>query len=598
MGRAVNAPPAGRRTHGLRGRLLAAFVLVAVPPLLLFAVFVVALVSERLERSARQRLGQGLDAVSARVDGLRRQAEAGVTAAAREDLTAHPEPDDMLRGAAALGERHGLPLLEIVDASGRVVSSRQWPAGTGLPERDRDVPGSPQFRWETVAAGYGSAERLAVVAARPASAFGMSVVVRGGFPIDGGLLGELSDLMGAEVALRDTARGAWVARPGSPLVAAGGRFDPTGREGTIDLSGTLYRWAAAPLGPALWEVVAVPHTLLADVTGGVQRLTLGVALLALLAALATALVLSGRIAGPVRALAARARGVGAGDLDQTVALEAPDEVGELARAFASMTTELRTSRERLVQAERVAAWREMARRLAHELKNPIFPIQLSIETLRRALDQDGARDPARFQALFRESSDTILDELRALRAIVEEFSQFARMPPPRLAPTDLGEVAERVLALYGARAGAVKIETALAPGLPAVSGDRDLLGRALGNLVANALEAMPEGGTLAVRTRAADEGVALCVSDTGPGLTEEQRTRLFTPYYTTKKGGTGLGLAIVQGIVSDHGGRIQVESAPGAGTTFTLVLPAAAIMASDAVAEPREKGGDRLNPGS
>jgi signal transduction histidine kinase len=567
-----------RRGRGLRRRLLAAFVLVAVPPLLLFAVFVMALVSERLERSARQRLGQGLDAVSGRVGSLRRAAEAGVTAIVGDDLAERPASEDDERAAAAhLGTSHGLPLLEIVDPSGHVLSSRHWPAGAGLPDRDREVPGSPEFRWETVAEGYGSAERLAVVAERPGSWAGSPVVVRGGFPIDAGLLGELSDLMGAEVALRDTARGRWIARAGSPLTAAAASaFDPSKRDGTADLSGTVYRWAAAPLGPALWEVVAVPHTLLAEVTGGVRRLTLGVAALALLAALGTALVLSGRIAGPVRALAARARGVAAGDLEHGVAVEAPDEVGELARAFASMTTELRTSRERLVQAERVAAWREMARRLAHELKNPIFPIQLSIETLRRALDQDGGgQDGSKFQALFRESSDTILDELRSLRTIVEEFSQFARMPPPRLAPTDINDVSDRVLALYRARAGAVSIETALAPGLPAVSADRDLIGRALANLVANALEAMPEGGTLSVRTRAVGEDVALEVSDTGPGLTEEQRTRLFTPYYTTKKGGTGLGLAIVQGIVSDHGGRIQVESVPGAGTTFTLVLPGA-----------------------
>ena len=143
----------------------------------------------------------------------------------------------------------------------------------------------------------------------------------------------------------------------------------------------------------------------------------------------------------------------------------------------------------------------------------------------------------------------------------------------------VGDLVERVLALYRARAAAVRIETGLAAGLPAVPADRDLLARALGNLVANALEAMPDGGTLSVKTRAVEEGVALEVSDTGPGLTEEQRTRLFTPYYTTKKGGTGLGLAIVQGIVSDHGGRIQIQSTPGAGTTFTLVLPSAPIMA-------------------
>jgi nitrogen fixation/metabolism regulation signal transduction histidine kinase len=583
VGRALSALARERRGRGLRGRLLAAFVLVAVPPLIVFAVFVVALVSERLDRSARQQLGKGLDGVRARVAALRRQADGAVTAIARDELRAAAASEDKARDAAAdLGEAHGLPLLEIVEGTGRVLSSRQWPAGVGLPERDHDVPGSPEFRWETVVEGYGGAERLAVVAARPASWGGTPVVVRGGFPLDADLLGELSDLMGAEVAVRDGARGRWVARVGSPLADAPASFDPSAREGTATLDGTAYRWAAAPLGPSLWEVVAVLHTLLAEVTGGVRRLTLGVAALALLAALGTALVLSGRIAGPVRALAARARGVGAGDLEAAVALDAPDEVGELARAFASMTAELRTSRERLVQAERVAAWREMARRLAHELKNPIFPIQLSIETLRRALDQNGpAPDPARFQALFRESSDTILDELRSLRSIVEEFSQFARMPPPRLAPTDVSDLAERVVALYRARAEAVRIETALAPGLPHALLDRDLVGRALGNLVANALEAMPDGGTLSVRTRAEADGIVLEVADTGPGLTEEQRTRLFTPYYTTKKGGTGLGLAIVQGIVSDHGGRIQVASAPGAGTTFTLVLPLAPIMGND-----------------
>jgi two-component system NtrC family sensor kinase len=117
------------------------------------------------------------------------------------------------------------------------------------------------------------------------------------------------------------------------------------------------------------------------------------------------------------------------------------------------------------------------------------------------------------------------------------------------------------------------VETSLPDGLPPVAADRDLLARALGNLVGNALDAMPDSGTLRVAAAVTDGAMAIEVADTGPGLTEEQRTRLFTPYYTTKKGGTGLGLAIVQGIVSDHGGRIQVVSQPGQGTTFTLVLP-------------------------
>jgi signal transduction histidine kinase len=120
----------------------------------------------------------------------------------------------------------------------------------------------------------------------------------------------------------------------------------------------------------------------------------------------------------------------------------------------------------------------------------------------------------------------------------------------------------------------VDIRRDLAADLPLVQGDRDLLARALGNLVSNALDALDGAGTLTLRTARQPDGVRVDVEDTGPGLSEEQRTRLFTPYYTTKRGGTGLGLAIVQGIVSDHGGRIEVTSAPGAGTAFTLFLPA------------------------
>ena len=139
----------------------------------------------------------------------------------------------------------------------------------------------------------------------------------------------------------------------------------------------------------------------------------------------------------------------------------------------------------------------------------------------------------------------------------------------------LGGQPLRALDLYRPRADGVEIEAGLAESLPDVNGDKDLLGRALGNLISNALDAMPEGGKLAVRTAAAPGVVTVEVEDSGPGLTDDQKTRLFTPYFTTKRGGTGLGLAIVQGIVSDHGGRIQVRSEPGHGTSFTLVLPAA-----------------------
>ena len=553
----------------LRDRLLAAFVLVGVPPVLLLAAAVTTLVSRSFDETAARRLEAGLRAVRARIAEMERRAGAQVALVATQDLPAAvPTEEGDLRLAETLGQKRELAALEIVDAGGRVVSSRHWPAGYALEDRDGLFPGGLTLRVEKVASGHGAEERLALMPAHPASWRGAPVTVRGGPFLDGEFLADLGATLSAEVGVRDEVRHRWIAPAGSSLLSWAAGPGSAGR-GEVTLGGAPHHWATAALGPGLSVVVAFPRTDL-DLAGHVRGLTLAVAGAALVAALAAALWLSGRIAWPVGRVADAARRVAGGDLDGAVPVTSRDEIGDLARAFNTMTAELRASRERAVQAERVAAWREMARRLAHELKNPLFPIQLSIETLRRNLDQPAAS----FASLFRESSDTILDALGSLRRIVDEFAEFARMPRPEPRPTDVNEVVEKVLALHRAGAGAVRVEAALSPGLPAIAADPDLLARALGNLVRNALEAMPGGGTLNLRTASRDGTVAIEVQDDGPGITEEQRTRLFVPYFTTKKGGTGLGLAIVQGIVSDHGGRVEVRSAPGAGTTFTLVLPA------------------------
>ncbi|HET9315580.1 MAG TPA: ATP-binding protein, partial [Vicinamibacteria bacterium] len=478
--------------------------------------------------------------------------------------------------AAEIAAARDLAALEVVGSDGKVVSSRHWPAGFGLTDRDGLFPGDESLRIEKVADGYGATEQLAIMPQAQGEWRGRLVLVRGGPLLDAAFCQELSNLSGVEVALRDQARGRWIAPAGSGLLALTDpvlRIDsyPPARLRDATLAGRGYRWMAEPLHGDLWIVAALPRTALDEVQGNVSRLALVIAVAVLVGALGAALILSGRIAQPVGALAKSARAMAAGEPAPPVPTAGSDEIGELGRAFSDLSDQLHTSRERLLQAERVAAWREMARRLAHELKNPIFPIQLSIETLRRALAQE--EQVGRFGQLFRESSDTILEELRALKGIIDEFSDFARMPQPRMAPTDVAEVITHVVDLYRPRVGTVAVETSLPEALPPIAADRDLLARALGNLVGNALDAMPEGGTLRVAASVADGAVAIEVADTGPGLTEEQRTRLFTPYYTTKKGGTGLGLAIVQGIVSDHGGRIQVVSQPGQGTTFTLLLP-------------------------
>jgi len=225
-----------------------------------------------------------------------------------------------------------------------------------------------------------------------------------------------------------------------------------------------------------------------------------------------------------------------------------------------------------VQAERVAAWRELARRLAHELKNPLFPLQITVENLERAKREH----PDQFEEVFRESTATLLAELAKLKTIIGRFSDFAKMPTPQFEPVQLNDLVRAVLKLFDAQfstSGAIRTEVVLDPRMPSIQADPEQIQRALQNLVLNAMDAMPDGGTLRNQTRHYNNTVILEIADTGQGLTKEECGRLFTPYYTTKHHGTGLGLAIVQSVVSDHGGTISVESQPGRGATFRIELP-------------------------
>jgi two-component system, NtrC family, nitrogen regulation sensor histidine kinase NtrY len=303
-------------------------------------------------------------------------------------------------------------------------------------------------------------------------------------------------------------------------------------------------------------------------------LAIGVAAIGLLFGLFLSWWAAARVTRPVQKLAAGAREVAEGNWNTRVVVRGRDEVGQLAQSFNQMTQQLVDQRERLIQAERVAAWREVARRLAHELKNPLFPLQTTVENLQKASSQN----PEQFEEVFRESTGILLSEIENLKAIVGRFSDFAKMPQPELGPVDLNTIVRNVEKLFEAQFSAVgrppiTPELHLAENLPTIQADATLLRRAVENLILNAMDAMPAGGVLMLRTTNGDGDVHLEVSDTGTGLTPEEAERIFTPYYTTKQHGTGLGLAIVQAIVADHGGRISVESETGVGTAFHVELP-------------------------
>jgi two-component system, NtrC family, nitrogen regulation sensor histidine kinase NtrY len=225
----------------------------------------------------------------------------------------------------------------------------------------------------------------------------------------------------------------------------------------------------------------------------------------------------------------------------------------------------------LIRAQKVAAWREVARRLAHEIKNPLTPIQLCAERIRRHFNNS----PGPTQALVEECTSTIVGEVDSLKALVDEFSQFARMPAPRAMPADLHALLNEALALYTGLLGEVRFERKFAANLPKVRVDTEQIRRVIINLVDNAIEAMNRSGVITLETQHDPSAslVRLLVTDDGPGIPAAEREKLFMPYYSTKRRGSGLGLAIVRRIVAEHGGTIEVGDNLPRGTRFTIELP-------------------------
>ncbi len=503
--------------------------------------------------------------------------------------------------ARSMAESHQLDFLEFIDSQGTIISSAQSAAKFGYSDNTFDTSEAnqgPFLKVEDLQDG----PVLGLFAARIASAGEHPLYVLGGRKMDKEFLSALDlppdmrvllyqnrgDHFSTDLLMSPTSAGASdIAHPGDQLASLIEAVSKYNQE----ISG-IVKWTSDQADDELFHAIPLrgagkDHPLLAVLLVGnsrrsyveLKRRILDSALLVGGGGIVLAILLSSwaaaRVTRPIEQLATAAQEVTAGDWNARV--EVPpggDEVAQLAESFNRMTAELLGQKERLMQAERVAAWRELARRLAHELKNPLFPLQLTVENLLRARELS----PKEFDDIFHESSRTLLAEISNLKNIIGRFSEFSKMPQPEWQRVQVNEAVTAVAQLFQAQLQApgrapISCRLELDEAVGAIAADQQLLHRALSNLVLNAMDAMPNGGSITLRTRRDDSKVEIEVADTGSGLTPEECERIFTPYYTSKQHGTGLGLAIVQSVVSDHGGRISVKSEPGKGTTFVMELP-------------------------
>jgi nitrogen fixation/metabolism regulation signal transduction histidine kinase len=240
-----------------------------------------------------------------------------------------------------------------------------------------------------------------------------------------------------------------------------------------------------------------------------------------------------------------------------------------------MVEEVRQARDRIVYLEKISGWQEVARRLAHEIKNPLTPIQLAFQQLEARWDQQAAPDPA-FGRLLGDAGEIVRQELATLQRLVEEFAGFARLPDVVPEPADLGAFVAGFVETSPQLAEAAEVHLVVATGPMPVRLDATLMRRVLANLTENAVQAaLPARAVIHLGVARTRDRAVLTVADEGPGIPPELRPRVFDPYVTTKETGTGLGLAIAKKIVLQHGGELQVGERPGGGASFTLALPLA-----------------------
>ncbi|MER2566357.1 MAG: ATP-binding protein [Myxococcaceae bacterium] len=547
----------------LRWTIALAFIALALLQVAVVVPLALRNLSRLLTTQQEARVDQMMVAVDAEAARLRDDVRAAMDELAQsqaledvaKDAARVPPPPHVTTAAATLMRPRNLDVLALLDDEGRTLSSGHLPARLGEPD-------DPLFSVTKLAAKQvfprqvelsstaGLVQAPALVTARAIDYGDRRVWAVGGVLLDEARAKSLARLTGARVEVHSQGK----------LVSSAGDMPRAPIRRSVDVGNV----AEVRLYFSGADLIATQSEVL--------RAFVALAAIGFLLAIALGFFISRRVTRPVEALTEAARKIAEGTPGvQVTHVPASGELATLIATFNRMTDDLKTATDRLVASERIAAWQEVARRLAHEIKNPLTPIRMSLETL-LAASQRGPVDE-RFMGIFKESAHAVLEEVDRLKRIVDEFSQFARLPRPSLAPMNLSEAAHQVMSLYAPHDG-LRYVTEFEPGL-LISGDRDQLTQVLVNLVKNAEEAMaPQGGgTVTVRTFSSGRDAVLEVTDSGPGIPAGLKARLFEPYVTSKPQGTGLGLAIALRIAQEHEGRLVADDAANTGARFRLSLP-------------------------
>ncbi|HWZ44362.1 MAG TPA: HAMP domain-containing sensor histidine kinase [Candidatus Saccharimonadales bacterium] len=514
------------------------------------------------------------------------------------DLLNGADASAYVHAAGPFASTHHLDFLDLLTPDGTIISSAHWRARFGYKQRwflEQSSTLPEQIFLKPVETPQGNV--LGILYIRALKVRGSNFYIIGGRRLDKALLQSLSTPVGMRVFIYSTPIYSTPEQgDGEFLSSSGDAVDQAKLMPLIHQSveekkeiSAVIQWNkdqqevfhAMPL-PAFaghaTAVLLVGNSLQQQLVleRRIDRIALLIAVCGVLLGVVVSAVVASRITRPLHDLAVAAGEIGRGNwearVDSASQGSSKDEIGQLAAAFNHMTGELTAQKERLLQSERVAAWRELARRLAHELKNPLFPLQITVENLLRARSSS----PEQFDEVFRESTSTLLDEIANLKTIISRFSDFSKMPAPEFQPVDLNGLVRSVVKLFQGQLMREphRIDPDLQLGqVPLIRADAALIRRVIENLVLNAIDAMPQGGQLIFLTSVSDRYAVFDLTDTGAGLTPEECERLFTPYYTSKQHGTGLGLAIAQSVISDHHGKITVFSAKNTGTTFHIELP-------------------------